>query len=142
MAFGGSAQAATAKCNNRVMMHGYVGKASDGTSLYGQAGIPSFGTNVDCVLPLNTNTGTDTYTSPVFWLQLNLNQCYGQSLVLDGIYGAKTKAAVMAAQKAASGVTADGIYGPQTRSAIKWYTENLRPKTRPVAQCLAYSALR
>ena len=36
---------------------------------------------------------------------------------IDGIYGAKTKAAIVAFQKA-SGITADGKIGPETDAAI------------------------
>lgn len=52
-------------------------------------------------------------------LQNSLNRCHGAHLAVDDDYGPATKAAVVAAQRAA-GITADGVYGPQTRDHITW----------------------
>ncbi|MDT7840726.1 peptidoglycan-binding domain-containing protein [Streptomyces justiciae] len=64
------------------------------------------------------NTG-----SGVTRLQIALNLCYSAGLDTDGIFGDRTRAALVAAQKKAfpndSGEW-DGIYGPNTRDAIKW----------------------
>jgi peptidoglycan hydrolase-like protein with peptidoglycan-binding domain len=51
-------------------------------------------------------------------LQMTLVDCYKEAIVRDGIFGAKTEAALRRAQSSA-GTTADGIYGPATRRAIK-----------------------
>jgi hypothetical protein len=56
------------------------------------------------------NTG-----SAVSRLQIDLNDCYGTNLTVDGIYGPDTEAAVKFAQGVeGNGVAKDGIYGPQT----------------------------
>ncbi|HTV99837.1 MAG TPA: peptidoglycan-binding domain-containing protein [Streptosporangiaceae bacterium] len=80
------------------------------------ADIPTVGAstgNVNCDLGVG-NEGT-----AVEVLQFALNQCYGQHLTKDGIYGSLTEAAVEVAQRDA-GIPADGVYGPQTRTHIKW----------------------
>jgi Putative peptidoglycan binding domain len=46
-------------------------------------------------------------------LQIDLNNCFGDDLTVDGDYGPLTEAAVEGAQRK-EGVTVDGIYGPQT----------------------------
>ena len=50
-------------------------------------------------------------------LQAMLNAKYGYDLEVDGVFGAKTEAAVKAFQLA-KGLTADGIVGPKTRAAL------------------------
>ena len=55
----------------------------------------------------------------VLTLQRNLNSCYRTHLVVDGVYGSKTRDAVRRVQRLHR-ITADGIYGPQTRSAVFW----------------------
>ena len=78
------------------------------------ADIPSLASgSTDCEL------GVGNEGIAVQALQFALNQCYGQHLTQDGIYGSLTEAAVEVAQRDA-GITVDGIYGPQTRSHIKW----------------------
>ncbi|EON98285.1 putative peptidoglycan-binding domain 1 protein [Phaeoacremonium minimum UCRPA7] len=55
-------------------------------------------------------------------LQTSLNHCYGKSLSVDGDYGDKTKAAVLAAQKSiGQGLSKDGIWGPATGSKMNWW---------------------
>lgn len=54
----------------------------------------------------------------VIILQKNLNDFFGSGLVQDGIFGQKTKEAVMFAQSAL-GCTMDGIYGPITAGKLK-----------------------
>ena len=51
-------------------------------------------------------------------LQKNLNDLFGSGLVIDGDFGAKTKAAVEFMQDAL-GITIDGIYGPASRAALE-----------------------
>ncbi|SDK73129.1 Putative peptidoglycan binding domain-containing protein [Nocardioides sp. YR527] len=52
-------------------------------------------------------------------LQRALNQCYGRSLDVDGIYGDDTKAAVKVAQ-GRLGLKQDGLFGPNTSKAMSW----------------------
>jgi peptidoglycan hydrolase-like protein with peptidoglycan-binding domain len=134
---GTSAQAATPKCNSRLSMTGYLGGG-----VYGLAEVPSYGTNTGCLLSLNANTGTDPGKSPVYWLQYNLNKCYGRSLAIDGIYGAKTVAAVKYAQSTVPGLAQDGAYGPNTRSAIKWDTEHTGAHGAVTRACLSFGSLK
>jgi murein L,D-transpeptidase YcbB/YkuD len=61
----------------------------------------------------------DPENSPVMTLQRTLNYCYRTKLVIDGIYGPLTRAAVMRVQRLHR-ITVDGVYGPQTRSAMFW----------------------
>jgi murein L,D-transpeptidase YcbB/YkuD len=131
-----TAQAATT-CNARVLRTGLL--SMDGT--YGSAGVPTIGTNPSCRMRKGLDTGDDVARSPVWWLQLTLNQCYGQSLTLDGDYGAKTAKAVKAAQAGVPGLAHDGVYGPRTRSALKWYTQHTTGRGRIVAKCLPYANL-
>lgn len=53
------------------------------------------------------------------WVQWTLNQ-YGYGLAVDGIFGAKSKAALIDFQKK-HGLDADGICGPLTRAELKRY---------------------
>lgn len=53
----------------------------------------------------------------VMWVQSTLNRIAGAGLVVDGISGSLTKAAVKAFQ-ARSGLAADGIVGPNTEAAL------------------------
>ena len=52
------------------------------------------------------------------WLQDSLNRILGLRLAVDGIFGPRTRAAVIGFQQR-SGLTPDGIPGPKTDSAIK-----------------------
>lgn len=52
-------------------------------------------------------------------LQHTLNQCYDAGLAMDGIFGPRTRAALINAQRRA-GTTPDGVYGPNTRDALRW----------------------
>lgn len=48
-----------------------------------------------------------------------LNSAYNSALVVDGIYGAKTKAALVKVLQRAVGVSVDGVYGAKTNAAVK-----------------------
>ncbi|MEV6321958.1 peptidoglycan-binding domain-containing protein [Nocardia sp. NPDC051787] len=52
-------------------------------------------------------------------LQSTLWKCYGQNISRDGVFGPKTKSALIHAQKQA-GAGADGIFGPETFGKINW----------------------
>lgn len=93
--------------------------------------IPSAGStasSTSCILGVG-NQGTAVKN-----LQATLNQCYGpngyvdhsfsSSLVVDGIFGEKTKNALKAAQSHER-ITADGVYGPQTRNNL-WFWGGIR----------------
>ncbi|MFE2022967.1 peptidoglycan-binding protein [Streptomyces sp. NPDC059499] len=56
-------------------------------------------------------------------MQRGLNACYGAGLTADGIFGDKTRTALIAAQNRV-GVSADGIFGPKTRQALYWMVYN------------------
>lgn len=60
-------------------------------------------------------------------LQRAIRACYHSDLAVDGIYGPKTRAAVIGVQRFHH-LTADGIYGPQTRSAMWWRLYNPKLK--------------
>ncbi|WP_415954319.1 peptidoglycan-binding domain-containing protein [Streptomyces sp. KLOTTS4A1] len=51
-------------------------------------------------------------------LQRLLNRCYGKNLVPDGVFGTRTREALISAQKAIN-TTPDGVYGPETAQLIK-----------------------
>jgi len=55
----------------------------------------------------------------VLVLQTALARCNGQSVTVDGEYGAQTTQAVMNVQQQ-HGITADGAYGPATLEVMGW----------------------
>lgn len=61
----------------------------------------------------------DTKIDSVKEVQTWLNKTYSAGLVVDGLYGSKTKAALIKVLQKAIGVTDDGVYGPKTKAAIK-----------------------
>jgi Putative peptidoglycan binding domain len=75
--------------------------------------------NYRCILRYGDRYRDPEIYNSVITLQRTLNYCYRTSLVVDGIYGPKTRAAVMRVQKLHR-ITVDGVYGPQTRSAMFW----------------------
>lgn len=56
-------------------------------------------------------------------MQRGLNSCYSAGIGIDGHFGPKTRAALIAVQKRI-GVSADGIFGPKTRGAMHWMAFN------------------
>jgi peptidoglycan hydrolase-like protein with peptidoglycan-binding domain len=71
--------------------------------------VPTASNNPLCVLAPNNSSGLVA----VKRLQIDLNDCYGFHLTVDGAYGPLTAAAVKSVQ-ANEDVTQDGDYGPQT----------------------------
>ncbi|HET9656097.1 MAG TPA: peptidoglycan-binding domain-containing protein [Kineosporiaceae bacterium] len=133
------AQAATVTCNGRVMKAGMVGRTVV-QEVYGEAGVPTRDGSLACRLTRGDSTGTDLATSPVYWLQLTLNECYGAELVIDGNYGSKTRAAVMGVQRDA-GIEPDGVYGPTTRDHMSFYTRRSQRNGAFRSDCVPYGYL-
>ncbi len=75
----------------------------------------SSGDSWDCLLSQGISNNA------VRALQVSLNECNGQSLAEDGIYGPATRSAVMDVQRSA-GIAVDGVYGPNTRKNMLWLT--------------------
>lgn len=78
------------------------------TSLIGSDG------SANCVM--QEGSGDD---EAILVLQSALVRCNGQSVGVDGDYGAQTTQAVMNVQQQ-HGVTADGAYGPATLEVMGW----------------------
>jgi peptidoglycan hydrolase-like protein with peptidoglycan-binding domain len=82
--------------------------------------------NWDCLL------GEGNQGRGVRALQLTLNGCFGSGLFVDGVFGPRTRSALISAQ-AEVGATRDGVYGPQTRIRFhekkKWWAWNFSPST-------------
>jgi hypothetical protein len=69
----------------------------------------------DCILAYGTQGAA------VEALQSSLRTCYKyNSVIVDGIFGDKTLAALKKVQDAED-VDVDGVYGPDTRKAMKWF---------------------
>jgi len=94
-------------------------------TLYAPAGLNSYGTYTwDCWLAYGDSN------SAVRQLQSNINNCYGTTyyggknlgikLSVDGVYGSKTKAAVVLVQQQYWYLARDGVYGPNTAEAM-WH---------------------
>jgi hypothetical protein len=67
---------------------------------------------------------------PVERLQIDLDDCYGAGLAVDGEYGPDTEAAVKGVQDSED-VTQDGDYGPQTIEGGFFY----QTRGEPAGQC-------
>lgn len=97
------------------------------TGHVGPVPVPSAGTtpaSTSCVM------GVGATSAAVRRLQMNLNECYGENLATDQIFGTRTRDALKRAQRA-EGITADGIYGPNTRNALTWWTGGICTRIRP-----------
>jgi peptidoglycan hydrolase-like protein with peptidoglycan-binding domain len=78
-----------------------------------EVGVPTYGGSTNCTLSTNS-----AFVTPTKILQGALNDCNRHAgLVVDGIYGTRTKAAVQAVQPSGQ---KDGIYGPVTGHAMLW----------------------
>lgn len=118
MTAAGPAQAASHTCNSS-----YAWK----TGLYNGkntfAWVPSY--NQDTTL---CNLAPGDSGDPVERLQRALNMCYGQSLVIDGNFGSKTKEALRVAQRVER-IEDDGYYGPITRKSLEWPRRYIQGET-------------
>ena len=75
---------------------------------------PTYNTHeIRCVL------GVGNTSSAVTALQHAMVKCNGASITVDGIFGSRTRDALIAMQRRL-GITADGVYGPQTNGAMRW----------------------
>lgn len=75
--------------------------------------------NVDDVKKKEATVVADTKIDTIKEVQAWLNNSYSSGLIVDGIYGVKTKAALVKVLQRALKVTIDGVYGPETNNAIK-----------------------
>ncbi|AWW41756.1 hypothetical protein DN051_38205 [Streptomyces cadmiisoli] len=75
--------------------------------------IPSYNTSTNCYMAIGAQGPA------VAALQRSLDVCYGESLVIDGQFGDRTRAALVRAQRT-EGIGDDGEYGTQTRDHLKW----------------------
>ena len=78
-------------------------------------GVPKYDKEVTEPVSRPVSNKIDTVKEVQQWL----NSSYNSKLVVDGIYGSKTKAALVKVLQKEIGVTADGIYGPKTNNTIK-----------------------
>lgn len=71
-----------------------------------------------------------TTSSHVRWVQSSLNRAIGAGLIVDGIMGPRTRAAIRRFQQR-QGLRPDGIVGPQTHGAL--LAHGVRPPSRATA---------
>ncbi|MEI7031240.1 peptidoglycan-binding domain-containing protein [Streptomyces pratensis] len=96
------------------------------TAAPAHAALPQCTQAVRSILPLSSSGSPDCVMGvgnggeAVKRLQNSLRLCNGQSIAVDGVYGAKTRDAVKNVQRRYR-ITVDGVYGPQTRDAMSWY---------------------
>jgi len=75
---------------------------------------PTYNVNeIRCVL------GVGNAGSAVTALQHAMVKCNGAKITVDGIFGPKTRDALIAMQRRL-GISDDGVYGPQTNGAMRW----------------------
>jgi peptidoglycan hydrolase-like protein with peptidoglycan-binding domain len=91
-----------------------VETASGNAQVPGDRSLLGSDDSADCVM--REGSGDD---EAILVLQGALVRCNGQSLDVDGNYGAQTTQAVMNVQQQ-HGVTADGAYGPATLEVMGW----------------------
>ncbi len=91
-----------------------VETASGNAQVPGDTSLVSSDDSASCVM--HEGGGDD---EAVVVLQTALVRCNGQSVGVDGDYGAQTTQAVMNVQQQ-HGVTADGAYGPGTLEVMAW----------------------
>ena len=91
-----------------------VETASGNAQVPGDTSLLGSDASANCVM--REGSGDD---EAILVLQSALVRCNGQSVGLDGDYGAQTTQAVMNVQQQ-HGVTADGAYGPATLEVMGW----------------------
>lgn len=99
---------------------GIVGAVTEAALLAAGAPPPPGATAAPCT---PAQRKTPTY---IRWVQQSLNSALPANLVVDGIKGSKTTAAVVAFQKR-EGLLVDGVVGPQTEGALIRATGKLPP---------------
>ncbi|MBC9715756.1 peptidoglycan-binding protein [Streptomyces sp. TRM66268-LWL] len=96
--------------------NGWASKAMSGAT-HLVAKLPAYNGNINCQMYRGaSNNGVKA-------LQIALNECYSRSLTEDGIFGDKTKTALIYAQ-GQEDIGTDGGYGYDTRTNIGWYFKN------------------
>ncbi|HKA83398.1 MAG TPA: peptidoglycan-binding domain-containing protein [Acidimicrobiales bacterium] len=93
-----------------------IQSASASASVPGNTSLISSDSSVSCVM--HEGSGND---EAVTALQTALVQCNGQSVTIDGNFGAATTQAVANVQRQ-HGLPADGAYGPATLEVMSWPT--------------------
>ena len=94
--------------------------------------------------PTPTPTPTPSGDETIRGIQEWLNNEYGASLVVDGIYGAKThKALVKALQhefnvQFNAGLVEDGIFGAKTKAACRNIRKGMSGNITKLIQCILY----
>lgn len=85
----------------------------------------------------NKAVATDLTVDSVNNVQIWLNRNFQSGLIVDGLYGGKTKNALVKAFQKTVGVTADGIWGAKTEAAAKKNTlrEGSRGTLATILQC-------
>lgn len=78
---------------------------------------------------------TDKTIDTVAEVQLWLNQNYASGLVCDGLYGDKTRKALVKALQKNLGVAVDGSFGPITKAAVKPLKMGSKGTLVKVLQC-------
>lgn len=68
-------------------------------------------------------------------VQLWLNQNYASALMLDGLYGDKTRKALVKALQKNLGVAVDGSFGPITKKAVKALKMGAKGELVKILQC-------
>ena len=90
---------------------------------YGQIygyGRPAYGNSITATVKPQASTESITgLVDTVKEVQIWLNRNYSAGLTLDNLYGDTTKKALTKALQKTLGVTADGVYGAKTNAAIK-----------------------
>jgi Putative peptidoglycan binding domain len=95
--------------------------------------LPAYEDSGSTVCLLSTSSASWSGTTS---LQATLIQCYGYLPVgsVDGLYGPKTKAAVIKVQ-ARYGLAQDGVYGPNTARAMSWGIEGANSQAGKTFGC-------
>lgn len=97
---------------------GYSGIAGYGRPKYDKSNTSS-GSASSVIKPITKETPI-TITANVRSVQKWLNDYYSAGLTVDGVYGKKTKSALVKAwQKEVGGLTVDGSFGPKSKAKAK-----------------------